>query len=64
MQARYVSHSACYRFPAGARQELSSVTPDRLQLSLWRYQHRAPYGYYRPVRVLPGWLRRGLFGAG
>gem|GEM_PF-3410439 len=36
------------------------MTPDRLQLSLWRYQHRAPSGYYRPVRVWPGWLRVSL----
>ena len=63
-KARYVSHSACYRYPAGARQELSSVTPDRLQLMVMALPAPGALGYYRPVRVWPGWFRRGLFGAG
>jgi hypothetical protein len=48
MQARYVSHSACYRFPAGARQELSSVLPDRLQLMVIALPAPRAYGYRRP----------------
>lgn len=57
MQARYVSHSACYRFPAGARQELSSVTPDRLQLMVMALP--AP----RAVRLSQTW-GSGLAGSG
>lgn len=62
MQARYVSHSACYRFPAGARQELSSVTPDRLQLMVMALP--APGAVRLSQTWGLAWLVQGCFGGG
>jgi len=36
------------------------VTPDRLQLMVMALPAPGALGYYRPVRVLPGWLRVSL----